>query len=426
MLSYYGIEVCPFIATLDGSTTFINIFINIIALYLIRYKLLIWFENTTSNHINSNLYRLFYYEMLLWLGCAFSISAIHSIFFGFPIGSHAKVFVGLASYGIFSSINTVLFVNRSRILHIAASPFAKSETSKQYVSLVTKFIIFIAVCLLLIGILITLLFQNNFVFNVDYKSTNAISDYAAIGEHVLFVFSTIFAGILWVSFNFSRNLKLILKIELSSLEKILEGDYSTRVPVLTHDEFRLFADATNTIVTDLESKEQQVKSLGHLVNIDSLTGLYNRSFLNQKLQSIDGFREYSRAYIMIDVDFLKQINDKYGHSAGDHTIIHIAKILQQQVSGDSVLARISGDEFSIIITDISYSDAQMIAEKITQEIDQQPLIFDSQRANISVSVGLAFCEPDKDISVTTLAKNADNCLYKAKSAGRNSAYHMKI
>lgn len=158
------------------------------------------------------------------------------------------------------------------------------------------------------------------------------------------------------------------------------------------------------------------------LEVDSLTGLSNRRGLQtQGALSIAAARRHGRqlALLFIDLDHFKQVNDNLGHAAGDELLRVVARRLRACVRGSDVVARQSGDEFVVILSEVQRpQDAAMVAQKILDAL-QQPVALDEQSIGIECSIGVAMLSeamPD----LAALMRAADTAMYAAKEAGRHN------
>ncbi|GLQ30613.1 sensor domain-containing diguanylate cyclase [Litoribrevibacter albus] len=156
---------------------------------------------------------------------------------------------------------------------------------------------------------------------------------------------------------------------------------------------------------------------------DSLTGLYNRRYLDTKAEE-----EYKRAQrdrnslavLVMDLDNFKQINDKYGHLFGDTCLVATAKVLSDNVQRTSdTIARYGGEEFVAILPGASKEKARYLAEMIRLNIMSLEMTFEGKRVPLSMSIGFVATKPKEVGRYEELIKLADEALYKAKEAGRN-------
>jgi diguanylate cyclase (GGDEF)-like protein len=161
---------------------------------------------------------------------------------------------------------------------------------------------------------------------------------------------------------------------------------------------------------------------------DELTGLYNRRFLEESIkdrfdQGSIGLRKMS--LLMMDLDKVHEINEKHGVQAGDQVIIRVADILRVVMRSGDIAARLSGDEYAVLLPDTDKDDAVMVAERIRDTVMGQPVLIPKSPGaaekvprKISTSIGVAVA-PTHAKNVEGLVFSADCALRKAKDAGRN-------
>ena len=154
-------------------------------------------------------------------------------------------------------------------------------------------------------------------------------------------------------------------------------------------------------------------------NYDKLTDLPNRSLFHDRLtQTLKQSRRYDRefALMFIDLDGFKSVNDTLGHDAGDELLIKTAKRLLSCVRESDTVARMGGDEFTIILQSIS-KNAESVAQKIINNLSD-PFKLKKDNAQIGASIGISSF-PDNGDDMETLLKKADQAMYEAKKGGKN-------
>ncbi len=175
------------------------------------------------------------------------------------------------------------------------------------------------------------------------------------------------------------------------------------------------------IVRDITERKRTEEMIKHMAFHDALTGLPNRSLFNDRLTMAIAHAERFQervAVMMLDLDKFKDVNDTHGHSVGDLLLQAVAGKLGKQIRKVDTIARMGGDEFMLIFTDLKQTDGvHAIAEKILEDF-QNPVIIDNQILPITTSVGIAIY-PDDGEDIDTLVKNADIAMYEAKKTGRN-------
>jgi len=158
--------------------------------------------------------------------------------------------------------------------------------------------------------------------------------------------------------------------------------------------------------------------LARLAVQDGLTGVTNRRGFEQAYSRLWNRLAESRqslAVLMVDVDFFKQFNDAHGHLAGDEVLRQIARALESEIrDANEVLARFGGEEFAVLLPDVTIDDAMARAQQVRARCE------DAGRAHdVTVSIGVAACVPRGGLKPSQLIDEADAALYRAKKAGRN-------
>lgn len=183
---------------------------------------------------------------------------------------------------------------------------------------------------------------------------------------------------------------------------------------------------TRRLRTDNEvvlSSQQLQKKYELHANVDALTGLYNRRWLDDYFKRLINRQNpvdktSVLSLMMIDVDNFKQFNDRYGHSAGDSALKCVSSALQQYIRPTDIATRYGGEEFLVLLPDASLLDAKEVAERVRLGIETFAIEHDEDiYPSITISVGLALYE-DSD-SQGGLIAAADEALYRAKKQGRN-------
>lgn len=183
------------------------------------------------------------------------------------------------------------------------------------------------------------------------------------------------------------------------------------------------------VFTDITERKQTEEHLKYLALYDTLTGLPNRLHFNEKLsEAIKAAEQSDRffivAVIFLDLDRFKLINDTLGHTVGDRVLKQVAQRLQGCVDENDLVARLAGDEFTIMLTDIRHRfEVIEVLEKITRKISE-PFILQGQEYFISLSMGISLY-PDHGISPEELIKNADSAMYLAKESGNGYQFYSE-
>jgi diguanylate cyclase (GGDEF)-like protein/PAS domain S-box-containing protein len=172
-------------------------------------------------------------------------------------------------------------------------------------------------------------------------------------------------------------------------------------------------------VTDRKTAQQQVEYQAYH---DSLTGLPNRLLFRDRITMTLAHAKRTKrgaAVVFLDIDQFKLVNDTLGHTIGDRLLQVIAARLLSCVRGEDTVARMGGDEFTILVAEVGDRRASsVVAKKVLEEV-RQPIVIDEHELFVTASVGLAVYPEDGD-DAETLLKNADRAMYRAKDAGRNN------
>lgn len=175
------------------------------------------------------------------------------------------------------------------------------------------------------------------------------------------------------------------------------------------------------LFTDITSHKKREAQMWKQAHYDHLTGLPNRQMFQDRLQQ--AMEQSQRtglpfALIFMDLDFFKDVNDSLGHEKGDVLLQEVARRLQQCVRGPDTVARIGGDEFTVIISDIS--DPSIVERTCRCMLDtiEEPFQLDNNSMSVSASIGITLYPEDGD-DAGELLKNADMAMYAAKACGRN-------
>jgi len=190
-----------------------------------------------------------------------------------------------------------------------------------------------------------------------------------------------------------------------------------------------FKKSQESLLEAKRNLEAMNEELAQLAITDSLTQIYNHTFLLNTLKSemtrTDRFSN-KLAFLMIDVDFFKKINDTYGHLVGDEVLKGVVKMIKGPIRAVDILGRYGGEEFGLILPGTDETGAMTLAEKIRSNIDKQTFSIKSGDVTydikLTVSIGVSTYPETGVKDVKTLIKNADDALYVSKNSGRNKVY----
>jgi diguanylate cyclase (GGDEF)-like protein/PAS domain S-box-containing protein len=208
--------------------------------------------------------------------------------------------------------------------------------------------------------------------------------------------------------------------------KRADGDYAAII-----DRGYIIYDAHGKAVrmigamADMTERKRSEERLNYVAHHDLLTGLPNRALLHDRLnQAIFEAGRHGRlvGVVFLDLDRFKTINDTLGHAAGDQLLKEVGRRLTQTVREGDTVARLSGDEFSLVLADMAQiEDAGRLAQKLL-DCFSAPFVIDGHELFVSASIGMTLY-PHDDNNPDVLLRNADVAMYRSKDAGRN-AYHF--
>ena len=220
--------------------------------------------------------------------------------------------------------------------------------------------------------------------------------------------------------------EIILQIQKQTAEVFPLFEIKTKEET---DYSRIFEEArdeliniSGSVINRLVEQQKQMERLRELATHDGLTGLINYQRFHELLET-----ELARAkrykipisLIFADIDYFKQINDTYGHLAGDHALRIVSKFLQDIVRTCDTVARYGGEEFGIILPETSIDGAVVATERIRKKVPEQQIEYENKKFTITLSFGVACFTPGQDISKSDFLNSADKALYEAKLKGRN-------
>jgi diguanylate cyclase (GGDEF)-like protein len=177
-------------------------------------------------------------------------------------------------------------------------------------------------------------------------------------------------------------------------------------------------------IRDVTEERKIQEKLRFLATIDSLSGLYNRAeFMNLAKREFDKAKSNNEelSLLIMDLDNFKNINDTYGHAAGDEVIREFGRIIKTSFRKTDITGRIGGEEFAVVLKNASLEEAKKVAEKFRKTVARGKVIYGEQEIRLTVSIGVAAIPDNTDDTrdIEDVLKMADDALYKAKAKGRN-------
>lgn len=163
--------------------------------------------------------------------------------------------------------------------------------------------------------------------------------------------------------------------------------------------------------------------------IDPLTRVWNRKGMDEILAREMSLarREKQEVFIMLlDIDYYKEVNDSYGHLAGDFALTEVAQRIRSSVRGHDMVVRYGGDEFLVYAANCSYDTGMQLARRIHSRIGSEPIENNEYKFSVSVTIGASSATASDELSRDGLIEAADNALYCAKDAGRNCIRYAAV
>lgn len=185
--------------------------------------------------------------------------------------------------------------------------------------------------------------------------------------------------------------------------------HDRELPIVGANEFRYLAGTYNKMYA---AYKRSIEHLSFKASHDELTGAFNRAGYDLIIKSVD---LKSTAFLLIDADQFKYVNDHYGHETGDHVLKHITNTLKKRFRSDDYICRLGGDEFVVLMIHVNKNCKRMIKQKVEQ-INTDLANADNDLPKMSISVGVSLCNESNDVQ--EVYREADAALYKVKQNGR--------
>jgi diguanylate cyclase (GGDEF)-like protein len=182
---------------------------------------------------------------------------------------------------------------------------------------------------------------------------------------------------------------------------------------------KIEANNQDFIKRNVELQDMQ-KRLQMLASHDELTGLFNRRYVLERIEDkLPQIRRHQLNFciMMMDVDHFKNVNDEYGHAAGDDVLRTTAEILTRELRQDDIVARYGGEEFLMLLPMTELSSAEMLVERLRRTIEKQTYLFEGSVISVTASFGIT--QYALNDTADKMIDRADKALYQAKLAGRN-------
>ena len=194
----------------------------------------------------------------------------------------------------------------------------------------------------------------------------------------------------------------MLDVDIISMPLVFQGEPSVQV-----------------VIHDITESKQTEKQLRYLSTHDSLTGLYNRSFFETELARLDNGRNFPVSIVVIDMDGLKKVNDGSGHQAGDKLLQQTATLLKEGFRAEDVVARVGGDEFSILMPKADSSVVDRVLNRIRADLE----FYNNKNQDDPLSFSCGAATGEKNGSLEEVLRQADLRMYQKKHSKSQESHH---
>ncbi|WP_321419805.1 diguanylate cyclase [uncultured Desulfobacter sp.] len=226
-----------------------------------------------------------------------------------------------------------------------------------------------------------------------------------------------------VAYLLTRQIMVPLSALTRGAERVAEGDLNVLLPVRRNDEIGFATTVFNEMVAKLKLSQAELEQLA---TTDPLTGLNNRKRVMSILRDhYEYYRRYKTAFsvLMLDVDHFKDVNDTYGHQAGDTVLKQVAEIFNENLRNVDSAGRYGGEEFLVILAESGVEESIQAAERIRKAVASHTVIHEEQEIQVHISIGIGRIHK-QDGDEQNIVARADMALYRAKDEGRNRVvYH---
>lgn len=249
-------------------------------------------------------------------------------------------------------------------------------------------------------------------------------------DRKLYLFVVALISIISMLF-FATFIHLSIVKRIIKLQKAVSDDSAktSNIVVSGNDEITQLAITIKKYIEKSSSDEKRIlsinKELSFLATHDVLTKLYNRRYFEKVATEVTLIPDANYCIAIIDIDFFKLVNDKYGHKVGDDALVHIVNIFKQGLRESDILARYGGEEFVVLMPDIELDVALSILQHMCLMTESSPLNVNGEDVKITASFGVTG-RGDGQKTIGDCLRDADIALYTAKHNGRNNVTVFEI
>lgn len=272
----------------------------------------------------------------------------------------------------------------------------------------------------------------SWVIVAEMEHQNAYAELVQLRRITLALVSGLMLGIGLLAYLFGHSLVRPVRRLSREAARVAGGDLEVDIPVTGLSEVSYLTQVFNHMVSSLRHKGEKLAAANHALRetnkelhqlsiTDGLTGLLNRKHIMDLLdKEISRSQRYGHpvTVLLLDIDHFKQVNDTYGHQAGDVVMCRLSEILRTMVRDVDSIGRYGGEEFLILLPESDTQSGAETAERIRKEVQELEIIANQKKIAVTVSIGIS-SYPRLGADADAVICSADNALYRAKSEGRN-------
>ncbi len=305
ILTYYGIEVCPYIETLSPYELILVISIAFAIAGGGRALIFHHWQGSTKLGLPKPWHYLLL-DLSMWFFAGMLVTLWNAFHYDFPLESGLKIVLGCLTLGIFSASYIALKIENELIHRLSESGDLKAPLKENdFFSITTKFLIFALLSITVVTGVLLLLIYKDFNFVIEALSMEQPFEFIWVVREILFVMTVLLFGSFAVARQYSRNIRRMFELQLESFGAVEKGNYDTFVPVINHDEFGIIANQTNKMIVNLKQKARIEKALGKY-----MSPMVAEAILHNEQETRLGGRELNLAILFTDLRDFTPMSEK--------------------------------------------------------------------------------------------------------------------